>query len=724
MNDAVITLNGLEKRFPGMDKPAVAPLDCTIHAGYVTGLVGPDGAGKTTLMRMLAGLLKPDSGSATVIGFDPIKNDGALHAVLGYMPQKFGLYEDLTVMENLNLYADLRSVTGEARKQTFARLLEFTSLGPFTGRLAGKLSGGMKQKLGLACTLVGEPKVLLLDEPGVGVDPISRRELWQMVHELAGEGMLILWSTSYLDEAEQCRDVLLMNEGELLYQGGPKALTQTMAGRSFLMTSPHEGNRKLLQRALKLPQVSDGMIQGKSVRLILKKEATPDDIRHADGMPEININETTPRFEDAFIDLLGGAGTSESPLGAILHTVEGTPGETVIEAKELTKKFGDFAATDHVNFAVKRGEIFGLLGPNGAGKSTTFKMMCGLLVPTSGQALVLGMDLKESSGKARQHLGYMAQKFSLYGNLTVEQNLRFFSGVYGLRGRAQNEKISRMSEAFGLKSIASHATDELPLGFKQRLALACSLMHEPDILFLDEPTSGVDPLTRREFWLHINSMVEKGVTVMVTTHFMDEAEYCDRIGLVYRGKLIASGTPDDLKAQSANDEQPDPTMEALLSTEITRTELLLCKLIPYYFLGMLAMLLCMLVSVFILGVPYRGSLLILFFISSLFLLSTLGMGLLISTITRNQFNAAQVALNAAFLPSIMLSGFIFQIDSMPAVIRAVTYIIPARYFVSTLQSLFLAGNIPVVLVVNVLFLIASAVMFIGLTWLKTKRRLD
>jgi ABC-2 type transport system ATP-binding protein len=479
MNDAVITLNGLEKRFPGMDKPAVAPLDCTIHAGYVTGLVGPDGAGKTTLMRMLAGLLKPDSGSATVIGFDPIKNDGALHAVLGYMPQKFGLYEDLTVMENLNLYADLRSVTGEARKQTFARLLEFTSLGPFTGRLAGKLSGGMKQKLGLACTLVGEPKVLLLDEPGVGVDPISRRELWQMVHELAGEGMLILWSTSYLDEAEQCRDVLLMNEGELLYQGEPTALTQTMAGRSFLMTSPHEGNRKLLQRALKLPQVSDGMIQGKSVRLILKKEATPDDIRHADGMPEININETTPRFEDAFIDLLGGAGTSESPLGAILHTVGGTPGETVIEAKELTKKFGDFAATDHVNFAVKRGEIFGLLGPNGAGKSTTFKMMCGLLVPTSGQALVLGMDLKESSGKARQHLGYMAQKFSLYGNLTVEQNLRFFSGVYGLRGRAQNEKISRMSEAFGLKSIASHATDELPLGFKQRLALACSLMHEP-----------------------------------------------------------------------------------------------------------------------------------------------------------------------------------------------------------------------------------------------------
>lgn len=568
MSDELITLDGLTRSFAGMTRPAVAPLSCTVRSGYVTGLVGPDGAGKTTLMRMLAGLLEADSGSASVIGFDPIRDDSALHAVLGYMPQKFGLYEDLTVMENLTLYADLRSVTGEARRKIFDRLLEFTSLGPFTDRLAGKLSGGMKQKLGLACTLVGEPKVLLLDEPGVGVDPISRRELWQMVHELAGDGMLILWSTSYLDEAEQCREVLLMNEGQLLYQGEPRSLTQTMAGRSFLVSSREENNRRLLQRALKLPQISDGVIQGKSVRLILKKEASIEEVRSHASLPPLEIAETSPRFEDAFIDLLGGAGTAESPLGAIIHSVEGSHDETVIEAQTLTKKFGDFAATDHVDFKVKRGEIFGLLGPNGAGKSTTFKMMCGLLVPTSGKALVLGMDLKVSSGKARQHLGYMAQKFSLYGNLSVEQNLRFFSGVYGLRGRVQNEKIERMSEAFGLKEIANHAADELPLGYKQRLALACSLMHEPDILFLDEPTSGVDPLTRREFWLHINSMVDKGVTVMVTTHFMDEAEYCDRIGLVYRGKLIASGTPDALKALAASDEQPDPTMEQAFITLI------------------------------------------------------------------------------------------------------------------------------------------------------------
>lgn len=566
--EGIIRLQGLMKQFPGQQKPAVASLECEIHTGSVTGLVGPDGAGKTTLMRMLAGLLKPTEGTASVIGLAPIEDDRALHAVLGYMPQKFGLYEDLTVMENLTLYADLRSVTGQEREETFKRLLEFTALGPFTTRLAGKLSGGMKQKLGLACTLVGQPKVLLLDEPGVGVDPISRRELWQMVHELAGDGMLILWSTSYLDEAEQCRDVLLMNEGELLYHGAPKELTQQMAGRSLLVSHSEENNRKLLQRALKLPQVSDGVIQGRSVRLILAKGSTVDELSQALDLRPESIAQTEPRFEDAFIDLLGGAATQESPLGKILYTVEGTQGETVIKAEALTKKFGDFAATDNVDFTVQRGEIFGLLGPNGAGKSTTFKMMCGLLVPTSGKALVLDMDLKTSSGKARQHLGYMAQKFSLYGNLTVAQNLRFFSGVYGLRGKAQEEKINRMSDAFNLQPIMNSATDALPLGFKQRLALACSLMHEPDILFLDEPTSGVDPITRREFWLHINSMVEKGVTVMVTTHFMDEAEYCDRIGLVYRGKLIASGTPDALKEQAANNEQTDPTMEQAFITLI------------------------------------------------------------------------------------------------------------------------------------------------------------
>ncbi|MGY0155398.1 ATP-binding cassette domain-containing protein [Edwardsiella tarda] len=556
-----IELEGVEKRFAGLDRPAVASLTTRIASGAVMGLVGPDGAGKTTLMRILAGLLKPSAGRVSVVGLDPVRQDRQLHALLGYMPQKFGLYEDLTVMENLVLYAELRGVTGAARASTFARLLAFTSLAPFTDRLAGKLSGGMKQKLGLACTLLGSPQVLLLDEPGVGVDPISRRELWRMVHELADEGMLILWSTSYLDEAEQCREVLLLNEGRLLYSGPPQQLTQRMAGRTILLRAPGLSHRRLLQQAITLPMVSDAVIQGQYLRLILQAGCDHQQIPAALNLTQAEVLEATPRFEDAFIDLLGGGPHQASALASIMPQVEADATQTVIEARQLTKKFGSFAATDHVDFQVKRGEIFGLLGPNGAGKSTTFKMMCGLLVPSSGHALVLGMDLKTDSGRARQHLGYMAQKFSLYGNLTVAQNLAFFSGVYGLRGKRQRAKIADMTRAFNFTPILQQTPDALPLGFKQRLALSCALMHEPDILFLDEPTSGVDPLTRREFWLHINGMVDKGVTVMVTTHFMDEAEYCDRIGLVYHGQIIATGSPDDLKARIASTDNPTPTME-------------------------------------------------------------------------------------------------------------------------------------------------------------------
>ncbi|EMA4783807.1 ATP-binding cassette domain-containing protein [Providencia huaxiensis] len=556
-----IHLVNVEKTFVGLSTPAVESLTIDIHGGSVTGLVGPDGAGKTTLMRMLAGLLKPDSGKIRVMGLDPIEDSIAMRASLGYMPQKFGLYEDLTVQENLDLYADLRGIVGEERISTYRQLLSFTSLAPFTKRLAGKLSGGMKQKLGLACTLLGKPKVLLLDEPGVGVDPIARRELWQMVHTLADDGMLILWSTSYLDEAQQCKNVLLLNKGKQLYSGAPEVLTQKMAGRSYLLDAPANQKRTVLQNALVLPETTDGVIQGRYIRLILKPNASQANLLAALDMSDKKLIEAQPRFEDAFIDLLGGGPSHRSELAAIVPQIPANPQETVIEARNLTKKFGQFAATDRVNFQVKRGEIFGLLGPNGAGKSTTFKMMCALMKPTDGQALVLGMDLKTSSNKVRQHLGYMAQKFSLYGNLKVGQNLKFFSGVYGLHHKQQSSKIQEMVDAFNFTPIINQVTDSLPLGYKQRLALACSLMHEPDILFLDEPTSGVDPLTRREFWLHINGMVDKGVTVMVTTHFMDEAEYCDRIGLVYHGKIIAAGTPDELKQQVVTNDNPDPSME-------------------------------------------------------------------------------------------------------------------------------------------------------------------
>ncbi|MEO6846148.1 MAG: ATP-binding cassette domain-containing protein [Chthoniobacterales bacterium] len=569
MKPEIVTIEDLSKTFKGMERPALDTVTCGIREGAITGLVGPDGAGKTTLMRLIAGLMEPASGSVKVLGLDPIKDVSALREVTGYMPQKFGLYEDLTVFENLTLHADLRNVIGEERKKVFTQLLTFTDLTKFTTRFAGKLSGGMKQKLGLACALLGSPKLLLLDEPSVGVDPISRRELWQMVGELAGGGMAVVWSTSYLDEAERCDATLLLNEGKLLFAGKPSELTDQVANRVLLLRNPEGSRRRVLSHALNEPEVLDGVIQGDSIRLVLRDQNKRPNLTKIGAGEKAELVPVKPRFEDAFMNLLGGGPGGTSVLAGHLDPIP-HDGSVVIEADNLTKQFGDFVATDKVTFQVQRGEIYGLLGPNGAGKSTTFKMMCGLLTPTSGKAMVVGIDLKKSASKARQRIGYMAQKFSLYGNLTVEQNLLFFSGVYGIEGATQRDTVKEMVDIFHLTPFLKMKTDTLSLGYKQRLALACAIMHEPDILFLDEPTSGVDPVTRREFWTHINAVVEKGVTVMVTTHFMDEAEYCDRIGLVFRGQLIASGTPDDLKKSVVSKDLPDPTMEDAFIELVTK----------------------------------------------------------------------------------------------------------------------------------------------------------
>jgi len=557
---AIVGLHEVCKSFDGAKAPAVAPLSVELKTGLVTGLVGPDGAGKTTLLRMIAGLLHTSSGEIRVNGLDPVRDAAILsgQGFIGYMPQKFGLYEDLTVQENLNLYGDLRAVIGQERKTTFARLLEFTDLARFTKRPAGKLSGGMKQKLGVACALLGRPKLLLLDEPGVGVDPISRRELWKMVQALVSEGMAVVWSTAYLDEAELCQEVLLLNEGKLLFVGRPTDLNSRVKGRCFELRDLTGNKRAILSRALQHPAVGDGTIQARSLRLVLRDGAQLPAAKELDAGEHAHFAQVDPRFEDAFIDILGGGPGGVSVLAERMRTIP-LDGAPVIVAHELTKRFGDFVAANRIELSVRRGEIFGLLGPNGAGKSTTFKMICGLLRPTGGSASILGLDLTRSGGRARQQVGYMAQKFSLYDSLSVLQNLRFFSGIYGLSSGRQKAACDEMIEVFHLAPYLDTTPATLPLGFKQRLALACAVMHEPDVLFLDEPTSGVDPVTRREFWTHINGLVAKGVTVMVTTHFMDEAEYCDRIGLVYRGSLIAAGSPDELK-QMAH-ETPNPTME-------------------------------------------------------------------------------------------------------------------------------------------------------------------
>ena len=554
MSTLIAAGTGIVKRFAKAPAPALDNVSISIEAGRITGLVGPDGAGKTTLIRILAGLIDPDGGQVEVLGRAATHSD---RSRLGYMPQRFGLYEDLTVLENLRLYADLRGLPAAEREASFERLLAFTDLARFTARLAGKLSGGMKQKLGLACALVRTPALLLLDEPGVGVDPVSRRELWSMVKNLAGEGIGVLWSTAYLDEAEKCDSVTLLNEGRCLHAGPPEQVTAALRGRVFRIAAPPEHRRALLRRALDLPAIGDGTIQGDSLRLTVRKGTAAPDRAELGAPAEAAVRSAQPRFEDAFVDMLGGGPRGSSELAQHYRQIPPTEA-AVIEAQGLTKRFGDFTAAERISFEVGRGRIFGLLGPNGAGKSTTFKMLCGLLTPSEGIGRVAGFDLRKAKAEAHQSLGYMAQKFSLYGDLSVQQNLDFFAGAYGLSGSAARQAIDRAVTVFHLGRYLKDNSGGLPLGFKQRLALACAVLHQPPVLFLDEPTSGVDPIVRREFWTHINGLVERGVTVLVTTHFMDEAEYCDQVTLIYRARQIATGTPDELKARAGS---PEGTME-------------------------------------------------------------------------------------------------------------------------------------------------------------------
>jgi ABC-2 type transport system ATP-binding protein len=569
-SDIALEVDQISKVFHsnGRRVQALDKVSFRVRHGRVTGLIGPDSAGKTTLMRLAAGLLVPDSGSITVLGKNAATQSLQVQGSIGYMPQRFGLYEDLTVQENLDLYADLQGVAVTKRADHYRELLQMAGLEPFTRRLAGQLSGGMKQKLGLACALVRQPALLLLDEPTVGVDPLSRRELWTIVNRLVrNEHATVLLSTAYLDEAERCDEIFLLHDGQLLDQGDPRLLRDRMQGRTWSVTAADLSKRSLQAHLSHVSGVLDALVQGEHVRLVMEDATPPRLEAMLPGIQNATVTEVAPRYEDSFIALLkgqappAGVAPAHSAQPRALPQPRAERGTAIIEVDQLERRFGSFRAVKDVSFAVSRGEVFGLLGANGAGKTTTFRMLCGLLPPSAGSLRVAGVDLRHAPAAARARIGYMSQKFSLYGHLSVMENLRFFSSAYGLPRKQAETRMHWAMTEFALAPLADSASGDLSLGYKQRLALACALMHEPDILFLDEPTSGVDPLARREFWQRINTLAEQGVTIMVTTHFMEEAEYCDRLAIMVAGDILTIGTPTAIKREARTEAVPDPTME-------------------------------------------------------------------------------------------------------------------------------------------------------------------
>lgn len=559
----VLVFDAVSKAF-GTGKSINTALDnisISVKPGMITGLIGPDGAGKTTLMRLATGLLLPDSGRIHALDIDVITHPLQAQSSVGYMPQRFGLYEDLSVQENLDLYADLQGVELTKRQERYDELMHMTALAPFRKRLAGRLSGGMKQKLGLACALVRTPKLLILDEPTVGVDPVSRRELWEIIDRLVREeGLGVLLSTAYLNEAERCDEVIMIHAGQVLGHAPPSQYSESMHGRCYRVSSSSLSKRSLQNRMSAVDGVIDAVIEDEQVRIVTRDSKPPDVDQIRTQVPDLHLEVAQPIFEDAFVATLKTEQQHGSDFAMQTHD-SGLSHDTVIKVSDLQKRFGDFFAVKNINFEVKRGEVFGLLGANGAGKSTTFRMLCGLLPVSAGEVAVAGRDLRRATADARSRLGYMAQRFSLYVDLTVFENLTFFARAYGLGKAKRQQRISWALEAFELEPYRNSASGELPLGFKQRLAMAAALLHQPDILFLDEPTSGVDPLARREFWQRINTLAESGVTVLVTTHFMDEANYCDRLVVMAEGEVLAQGTPAQMKDRFRSDDLPSPTME-------------------------------------------------------------------------------------------------------------------------------------------------------------------
>jgi ABC-2 type transport system ATP-binding protein len=548
--DVAIRVAGLRKHYGSVQ--AVRGITFDVQKGEIFGLIGPDGAGKTSTFQILAGVMEATSGEVEVFGRTALD----ARSETGYLTQAFSLYPDLSVMENIRYVGDLRRVAPGDITSRAMHYLRLFGMERFPDRLAGRLSGGMKQKLALACALVPQPKVLLLDEPTTGVDPVSRREFWDALAHLAADGLTILVATPYLDEAERCHRIALIYQGEIQQSGLPAEVRSGLHARRLELRTPEVSRAEHVLSELTGPNhdLIDVQRFGDRIDLLARDpnaatRLVEEKLSQAKlPIEEIRVDE--PTLENTFVATLRNLQQREheAPFPG-RHDHRHLRGQVAIGANQLSKNFGEFAAVRGVSLQVRYGEVYGLLGANGAGKTTTIKMLCGLLPSSAGSMQLAGEHGGFRSVAIRRQIGYMSQKFSLYDDLTVQENLEFFAGVYGVPEIEQEEKIRWVLEFSGLEGQQDKITGSLPGGWKQRVAFGAASMHEPGILFLDEPTSGVDPLARRSFWTMINALADAGSAILVTTHYLEEAEQCNRLGMMVAGQLVAEGSPSAIKSR-------------------------------------------------------------------------------------------------------------------------------------------------------------------------------
>jgi len=559
VNTPAIEASGLQKKYDNV--LAVSGLDLRIERGEMFGLVGADGAGKSTTIRMLCTLVLPSAGEARILGMDTVKQAGNIKEKIGYVAERFNLYPTLTVEENLSFFARLRNLPREVSEKRMKELLQFCRLEPFRKRQAQHLSGGMQKKLALACSLIHEPEVVFLDEPTTGVDPVSRRDFWRIIADFLTRGITVLVSTPYLDEAERFHRIAFMHKGQIIACDTPQNLKAQLAGE-LLEIRTHQINEAVTVLA-RASFVQTAQVFGDTVHVMVdraeKRRAEINRLLKEHSISVIDLRRISAGLEDVFVTQLTGLEDKQKSRTAAENSVatvlkEDSQYETAIEVTDLSKKFGDFTAVDRVSFNIARGEIFGLLGPNGSGKTTTIRMITGLLKSTEGKAFVLGDDMSLMADIVQSRIGYMSQKFSLFNDLTVEENITFYGNLYSLPAESLKERKAWVLKMAGLSGKEKTLASELAGGWKQRLALGCAIIHSPEVVFLDEPTAGVDPLSRRAFWELIQELSTRGTTIFITTHYMDEAEHCHRLGLMYQGKLIALGSPHQLKTEQVKGE--------------------------------------------------------------------------------------------------------------------------------------------------------------------------